>query len=270
MNFKHATSFILCFIFALLSTGCVTTNVHKFRMTASESPEVHGFNTYQKDNTGSWRFTGKVNYNSEKNVDITKNTSESASLDNLFNTDKKNFKSAKYEMGGVDFSGAIEYLYKGSGYVIGGGLGYKDGIFSHLTVGANFSHFEFGSFIGIYNQFNDIEYQGETGEDCGNSEGSCETFSDSYYSQNTSLFAGMYAGFYFDKLFFNLSISSYDPNVKIKDFNLDVPGIATAYLTAGYRFNRWVEFSVGGIVTHIGTSDGQDNVGVTSGISFYL
>lgn len=269
MKFKHAASFTLCIIFALFSTGCVTTNIHKFRMTASESPEVHGINTYQENNTGSWRFTGKVIYNDEKNVDITKNTSESASLDRLFDKQAE-FKSATYKMGGIDFSGTADYLYKGSGFVIGGGLGYKDGIFSHLTVGANFSHFEFGSFIGVYSQFNDIEYQGETGTDCLNSDGDCETFNRHYDSHNTSIFAGMYAGFYFDKLFFNLSISSYNPNAKIEGFNLDVPGIATAYLTTGYRLNRHLEISVGGIVTHIGTSDSQDNIGVTSGISFYL
>ena len=268
MKFKHVTSFILSFIFALFSTGCVTTNVHKFRMTASESPEVHGINTYQKDNTGSWRFTGKVNYNREKNVDITKNASESADLDNLFTAMK--FKSAEYILGGIDFSGKVDYLYKGSGYVIGGGLGYKDGIFSHLTVGANFSHFEFGAFIGMYSQYSKIEYWGETGENCGNSDGDCESFDDHEYSRNSSIFAGMYAGYYFDKLFFNLSVSSYRPYPKINGAKLDVPGIATAYLTTGYRLNRWLEFSVGGIVTHIGTSDSQDNLGVTSGISLYL
>lgn len=268
MKFKHAASFGFCILFALISTGCVTTNVHKFRMNVSESPEVHGFNTYQKDNSGSWRFTGKVNYNHEKKADITEDVSESVNFDNLFTSMK--FRSAEYTIGGTDFSGKVDYLYKGSGYVIGGGLGYKDGFFSHLTLGANFSHFEFGTFIGMYSQHSDIEYSGEKGEDCGSSDNSCESFSASDYSSNPSFLAGLYTGFYFDKLFFNLSVSSYRPYPQINGTKIDVPGIASAYLTAGYRLNQWLEFSVGGIVTHIGTSDAQDNLGVTSGISLYL
>jgi hypothetical protein len=269
MKFKYAASFLLCIIIALFFTGCVTTHVHKFRMTASESPEVHGANTLQKDNSSSWRFTAKVNYNDEKKVDITENTSDSPDLDKLFDN-KTEFRDAKYMMGGLDFSGKVDYLYKGSGFVIGGGLGYKDGIFSHLTVGANFSHFEFGGFIGLYSQYSDIEYWGEKGKDCKDTREDCEAFGDQNYHIYTSIFAGMYAGLYFDKLFFNLSVSSYRPNPRVEGTDLDVPGIATAYLTTGYRLNRWLEISVGGIITHIGTSESHDNAGVTGGVSFYL
>ena len=79
----------------------------------------------------------------------------------------------------------------------------------------------------------------------------------------------MYAGLYFDNLFFNLSVSSYEPNPKIEDSDLNVPGIATAYLTIGYRFTQQFEFSIGGIATIVDAPAGT-NVGVTSGISLYL
>ena len=268
MKFKHAASFAFCIIFALLSTGCVTTNVHKFRMTVSEAPEVHGANTEQKAHSGSWRFTGKVYHNAKKNVDITGNTSESASLDKLFDK-KAEFKSASYEMGGDDFSGKVEYLRKTRGFVFGGGLGYKDGLFTHVTLGANFSHFEFGGFFGTYALYSNVEYWGETGEECGDSDSECSFFSDHSYHTYLSIFAGMYAGLYFDNLFFNLSVSSYEPNPKIEDSDLNVPGIATAYLTIGYRFTQQFEFSIGGIATIVDAPAGT-NVGVTSGISLYL
>ena len=48
MKIRHAASFVFCILFALFSTGCVTTNIHKFRMSVSESPEVHGANTKQE------------------------------------------------------------------------------------------------------------------------------------------------------------------------------------------------------------------------------
>ena len=269
MKFKHAASFILCIIFTLLSTGCVTTHVHKFRMTASEAPEVHGANTQQDPHSSSWRFTGKVNYNAEKNIIISDDISESPGLDKLFDK-KAEFKSAKYEMGGVDFSGKVDYLHKTSAFVIGGGLGYKDGLFSHLTIGANFSHFEFGGFLGVYALYSNIEYWGESGEDCGESDGVCETFSENNYYTYMSVFGGMYAGLYFDKLFFNLSVSSYKPNPELEGTDLNVPGITSAYLTIGYRLNRWLEVSVGGIATYIGTSEGSSYPGVTGGVSIYL
>lgn len=176
------------------------------------------------------------------------------------------FQSAEYKMGGVDFSGKVDYLYKARGFVIGGGLGYNDGIISHLTIGANFSHFEFGSFIGVYGLHSDIEYWGETSE---GSDGVSVTFKDHNDQTNVSVFAGMYAGLYFDKLFFNLSVSSYRPNPEMEGTDLSVPGIATVYLTTGYRLNRWFEVSVGGIATYIDAPNGY-NGGVTSGISLYL
>lgn len=269
MKFARTTALVIYALTALLNTGCVTTQIHKFRMTASEAPEVHGANTNQKQNSSVWRFTGKVNYNYEEKVNISEDIYETADLDRLFEKEIK-FKDAAYEMGGLDFSGKIDYLYKGKSFVVGGGLGYKDGLFSHLTMGANFTHFEFGTFIGTYSQYSDLEYWGETGEDCGDDDGECKTIGDHTSRFNASFFAGLYAGFYFDKLFFNLSVSSYGPNSEIEGIHLDTPGIATGYLTAGYRLNRWLEFSVGGVFTYIGTSDWHDNVGVTGGISLYL
>ncbi len=260
MKFKHAASFLLCIIFALFCTGCVTTNVHKFRMTASEAPEVHGANTQQASHSSLWRFTGKINYNAEKNANITKDVSEAPDLDRLFDVPIK-FKDASYKMGGLDFSGKGDFLYKASNFVVGGGLGYKDGFFSHLTVGANYSHFEFGAFIGGYNQRIDIEYSGEKDDDSFDSHG---------HDFSTSLFAGLYAGFYLEKFFTNLSVSTYSPSPQIEGIDLDVPSITTAYLTIGYRLNRWLEFSVGGIATFIDTSEGNSYPGVTGGVSIYL
>ena len=173
-------------------------------------------------------------------------------------------------MGGLDFSGKGDFLYKASNFVIGAGLGYKDGFFSHLTMGANYSHFEFGVFLGGYNQYIDMQYSGDKGEDCGDSDSDCSNFSHSGTDFAGSFFGGFYTGFYLEKFFTNLSVSTYSPNPKIEGINLDVPRITTAYLTIGYRLNRWLEFSVGGIATFIDTSEGNSYPGVTGGVSIYL
>jgi len=267
MKVRKSAIYALCTLTALLHTGCITTNIHKFRMTASEAPEVHGANTKQEPHSSSWRFTGKINYNAEKNVNITDDIHEEADLDNLFEKSAE-FTSAYYEMGGLDFSAKVDYLQKGKNFVVGGGIGYKDGFYSHFTLGANMNHFEFGSFIGLYNQYSELEYRGETCEDDESS--NCDTFGSNDQKFISNFFIGAYAGFYFDKLFFNLSTSVYAPDPVVEGFHMDAPNITTTYLTAGYRINRRFEISVSGIWTHIGTSDWRDNVGVTGGVSLYL
>lgn len=251
-------SFSFLALVTLLTTGCITTTIRNFSMTASEAPEVHGANTEQESFSAMWRFTGKVHYNFQEDVDITDDTYKDGSLDDLFSNDDIMVKKSTYRMGGVDLSGKIDFLYKVGWFMCGGGLGYKDGAFLHTTLGANFSHFELGAFLGVYNQYSEMSYEIEKDDET-------DWGYDSDF--NASLFGGGYAGFYLEKLFFNLSVSAYEPNPKIEDIRLSVPTITTGYLTAGYRINRWVEFSVGGIVTY--TSE-EFNGGVTSGISLYL
>lgn len=253
---------------ALVSTGCVTTNLHRFRMTASEAPEVHGANTNLKPKSNNWRFTGKVNYNYEKKVDISENFHWNKTLDELFDGEKIESSDAAYKMGGLDFTGKIDYLYKSNYFVFGLGAGYKDGIISHVTFGWNFSHFEFGAFTGVYHQYSDVQYYGEVvTSDC-EDEGDCQKISDHHSEFNTSVFGGAYAGIYLDKLFFNYSVSTYTPNPQISGKGLNIPSITSHYFTVGYRFNDWLEITAGGIFTDI--DDAGTNGGYTGGVSFYL
>jgi hypothetical protein len=52
---------LFCSLVALAFTGCSTTHVHKLHMEVSESPEVHGPNTFQKPHSSMLRVTGKFN-----------------------------------------------------------------------------------------------------------------------------------------------------------------------------------------------------------------
>ena len=104
-------------------------------MTASEAPEVHGANTCQTPHSASWRVTGKVNVNDKKDVDISEKVSRTGGIDDVFDGKYYSFGSAIYEMGGIDFTGKIDFLYKADFLVIGSGVGYKDGVFHHFTMG---------------------------------------------------------------------------------------------------------------------------------------
>ena len=269
MKVRQTIAFALLTAYALVSTGCVTTQLHKFRMTVSEAPEVHGTNTNQKQNSSVWRFTGKVNYNYEEKEDISEDIHRTMDLDELFDEKKLQFDDAAYKMGGLDFTAKADYLRKTEYFVYGFGLGYKDGLFNHIMFGWNFSHFEFGAFAGLYTQFNEVEYEGviiDDDEDVAN-----ETIRDNSYHTGTSFFAGAYAGFYLEKLFFNYSVSTYlPPYVTIEDkLELSVPRITSHYFTVGYRLTDRIEISAGGIFTDIDTEGGA-NGGYTGGVSFYL
>lgn len=270
MKNRQTIAFALLIACVLVNTGCVTTQLHKFRMTASEAPEIHGGNTNLKPKSNNWRFTGKVNYNYEKKVDISENFHWNKTLDELFDGEKIESSDAAYKMGGLDFAGKVDYLHKADYFVFGLGAGYKDGLISHVTFGWNFSHFEFGAFTGIFHQYSDLEYYGAviTG-DC-EDEGNCEKINDHHYDFNTNLFAGAYAGFYIDKFFANYSVSTYTPNPRIKDKPLSTPTITSHYFTVGYRITDRVEISAGGIFTDIDTENGAANGGYTGGVSFYL
>ena len=269
MKIRQTIAFALLMAFALVSTGCVTTQIHKFRMTVSEAPEVHGANTNQKQNSGVWRFTGKVNYNYEEKVNISEDIHRPMDFDEMFDGGKLKFDDAAYKMGGLDFTGKVDYLRKTNYFVYGLGLGYKDGLFNHLLFGWNFSHFEFGAFAGLYTQFSEVEYEGVVVDDDEDAVG--QTIRDHSNHANTSFFAGAYAGFYLEKLFFNYSVSTYLPSsVKIENrLELSVPRITSHYFTVGYRLTDRIEISAGGIFTDIDT-DGGATGGYTGGVSFYL
>lgn len=269
MKFARTTALVIYALTALLTTGCVTTQLHKFRMTVSEAPEVHGANTQQAPHSSSWRFTGKVNYNYEEKENISEDIHKPMDFDELFGEDQLKFDDAAYKMGGLDFTAKIDYLRKSNYFVYGLGLGYKDGLFNHLLLGWNFSHFEFGAFAGLYTQFNEVEYEGvviDDDEDVAN-----QTISGHSNHTGTSFFTGAYASFYLEKLFFNYSISTYiPPSVTIENrLELSVPRITSHYFAVGYRFNQWIEISAGGIFTDVDTEGGA-NGGYTAGISFYL
>ena len=103
-------------------------------------------------------LTKENNY--EKNVNISEDIHWSKSLEEMFDGDDLESSDAAYKMGGLDFAGKVDYLYKSNYFLFGLGAGYKDGLFNHVTFGWNFSHIEFGAFTGVYHQYNEMQYYG--------------------------------------------------------------------------------------------------------------
>ena len=211
------------------------------------------------EKSASWRLTGKVNTSSKDEI-----------TDQV--TSRGNSANVTYKLGGTDFSGKIDFLYKVDGFIFGSGLGFKDGIYHHFTLGTNLRNFEFGAFFGFYHQYDKIEYEASrceyeyhlfspTDETCSSS------FYESVYRFNTAPFIGAYAGLIIDKFFINYSVSVYSPSVNIEENAPTLAAIATQYLTAGIRINKWIELSAGSTMTYMDTP--HWHYGFTGGISFY-
>ena len=263
MKIKQKVKIFISILSTLFFLGCegYHTKIHTLDMTVAEAPEVHGANTNQDSHSASWRITGKINSVQKKEVkETTKRNNEHS--ENTYIT---------YKTGGIDFSGKADFLYKVDGFFFGSGLGYRDGIYHHFTLGANLQHVEFGLFFGLYHQYIEMDYNAtkcdyeydlfiqKTEE--------CEAYKDNQQDYFTSPFIGAFASIYIDKFFISYSASLYSPRVKIEEHSLDLAAITTQYITAGIRINRWIELSAGASITYINTP--QWYYGFTGGISIY-
>ena len=172
-----------------------------------------------------------------------------------------------YKMGGVEFTGKADFFYKANSAFLGTGIGYNDGIYHHFSFGGNFSHVEFGFFIGLYHQYFDADYVGEHCEVVLFSDDKCDSFSNESHGLSTSLFGGGFAGLIFGDFFLNYSLSVYAPSPEIEGGSPDLSGIHSNYFTMGYRFH-WVEVSAGFVMSLVEGSIAS--YGFTGGLSFYL
>ncbi|MBR3670773.1 hypothetical protein [uncultured Fibrobacter sp.] len=265
MIFRQITIFIAFSLTCLISAGCSDdyTRIHSLKATLSEAPEVHGANTSMDPHSGTFRFTGKVNTNRQNDI---KKQEKYEAHSKTFYTD------VTYIMGGNDFTAKTDFFYKLSGFFIGTGAGYKDGIFHHFLLGANLQHVEFGLFFGLFHQYSDLEYKGSECKTVyhifSDNEENCNPLEEHHYIFSTSPFAGVFTGIILGNTFLNYSASVYSPSIDINDYSLNTPFIISNYFTLGYRFNRWVEMSVGSILTYVSTPLWY--YGFTIGASLYL
>jgi len=263
MQNKQKINLFVLILTTLFFLGCdgYHTKLHTLDLTVSEAPEVHGVNTNQSPHSGSWRFTGKVNSVQKDEVKERSNRVISHSE----RTD------VTYKVGGLDFSGKADFLYEVDGFFFGSGLGFKDGIYHHFSLGTNLQHIELGLFFGLYHHYTGMDYGASLCEYeyhiFSDNEERCETYSESRYDFFTSPFIGAFASVYIDKFFINYSASLYSPRVKIEENEPDLAAITTQYIAAGIRINKWIELSAGASITYINTPHWY--YGFTGGISFY-
>lgn len=264
---------ISMFILSTLALmGCTISNtrphIDKVNVSASDAPEVHGLNTNGNPHSAMLRVNGKIGYSKQKD----ENVKPSGSY------------KLWYEMGGVDVAGKMDALYKIDHFVIGGGFGIDDGIFYHFTSGWNFSHFELGAFLGIFNQLYNVQYSGKKCEATKTrdisldglvlgSEEYCTSytpFEEDKYKFGFDPFLGVFAGTFIDKFFVNYSLSFYTSYLKIESKSLDMPLVISHYFNLGYRFNKKFDFSIGTVLTKADSKKSEWVYGINAGVSYFL
>ena len=248
---------LFCSLVVLAFTGCSTTHVHKLHMEVSESPDVHGANTYQKPHSVMLRATGKLNVNQKKKVRFFPEEAleEGKEVDWL------------YKMGGVDFTGSADFLYKADDVFFGGGVGYKDGIYHYFMFGKNKSIFEYGFFFGLHHQYGRLDYAGEHCDGNILENEKCTPFAERKNDFYSGVLAGLFAGVYYNNIFANYTWSFTGPCPDVDGSSEYISTIHSHYITLGHRFDK-IEFSAGAILTFV--DSGFANFGFTSGLSFYL
>lgn len=248
--------------------GCVaaSTRINKLKVSTSDAPEAHGYNTNMSAHSSVLKINGKINISSRENVSISKKGNE------------------EYEMGGIEVAGKLDYLHKINTLILGLGLGIDDGIYHHFTLGWNFSHFEFGGFIGTFYQYGNVQYDIErctatkkqnvtldgtvlwTDEVCA----SYVPYSKNESEFNSDLFIGLFAGVFVDNFFFNYSLSYYYRDLDIEGEKHSLAAITSHYFTLGYKLNEKFEFTVGGVLTGIDDKYSKQHASLTGGITYNL
>ena len=262
----------MAFLSALLFIGCATSNtgprIHKVSVSTSDAPEVHGLNGNTNPHSAMMRINGKMNFSKHKDVNV--------------KTKKK--YDVWYEMGGVEFVGKMDALYKINHFALGGGFGIDDGLFYHFTSEWNFSHFEVGSFVGLFHQADEIKYSEEKCEsvkqrDIGIdglvfwSEEYCSSYTP-YEDEKTEFsldpFLGVFVGAFIDKFFVNYSLSLYFRQIKVEDKSIDIPYVMSHYFNLGYRFHELFDVSIGTVLTQTDSKKSELLYGFNGSVSYFI
>lgn len=225
---------------SVIACGCTHTSVSSFSIEASEAPEVYGVNRSLEDRTSTLRAYGSFKIDPKENLSA--NGSYTDWVQDSILKWKSYDVSGEYRMGGFEFAGGLEWYHKAKYALCGFGIAYNDGIAHHLTLGFNFSHFEFGTFIGLFHQISRSKFR-------------------------TSLFFGGYGSVYVGDAFLAYSLSDYTPRVSSDGTSISVNDITTHYITLGYHITKSFEVTAGAIGSNVGT---QWHWAGSMGVGYYL
>ena len=236
---------------SLLLSACTIAHVNNFKFDASPSPEVSG---PEKDLDGesmarvSASFTAadedEVTFPVSSHVlDASRFGSNGGSLERVNPDSVRRVYSnnAVLKIDGYNVSASLDFFVNLNLFYFQLGIGVYDGLYYYAGFGANREYYEWGVFIGEFNQFTTIDYFGYW---CGIDGCTEEDMDDSYVANDFlvlgDVFFGAYVGAHVWRLSLNNTVSMYVPGVDVGQMEYDMPVVVTNYTSLGIRIiDNW-------------------------------
>lgn len=236
---------------SLVLSACTIAHVNNFKFDASPSPEVSG---PEKDLDGesmarvSASFTAadedEVTFPVSSHVlDASRFGSNGGSLERVNPDSVRRVYSnnAVLKIDGYNVSASLDFFVNLNLFYFQLGIGVYDGLYYYAGFGANRKYYEWGVFIGEFNQFTTIDYFGYW---CGIDGCTEEDMDDSYVANDFlvlgDVFFGAYVGAHVWRLSLNNTVSMYVPGVDVGQMEYEMPVVVSNYTSLGFRIiDNW-------------------------------
>ena len=234
---------------SLVLSACTVAHVNNFKFDASPSPEVSGPGKYI-ENGGMARISGSFTAADEDEVPfpvrsrtldenlsnrIGGTTLDQVARDSVVRIESNN---AILKIDGYHISLSLDFFIKFSTMFVQLGIGGYDGLYYYAALGANHKYYDWGVFLGEFNQFTTVDYFGYwCGLDGCTVDDKDDSFIDSDFLILGDVFFGAYVGAYVWKFSLNNTISMYVPGVNVGKIDYDMPYVISNYTSLGFRLS---------------------------------
>ena len=234
---------------SLVLSACTVAHVSNFKFDASPSPEVSGPGTYI-ENGGMARISASYTVADEDEVTfpvksrtldeslsnrIGGTTMDRVARDSVVRVESNN---AILKIDGHHFSASLDFFIKFNTMFVQLGIGGYDGLYYYAAFGANHKYYDWGVFLGEFNQFVTVDYFGYwCGLDGCTEDDKDESFVASDFVILGDVFFGAYVGAHVWRLSLNNTISMYVPGLDVEKMDYDMPYVISNYTSLGFRLS---------------------------------
>lgn len=236
---------------SLMLSACTLAHVNNFKFDASPSPEVSGPG---KDLGDESMARVSASFTAADEDEVTFPVKSHALDENMFGrngatlerVDRDSVRrvyanNAVLKIDGYNVSASLEFFIKFSTVFFQLGIGAYDGLYYYVAFGANHKYYDWGFFVGEFNQFTTVDYFGYW---CGIDGCTEEDMDDSYVANDFlilgDVFFGGYIGAHVWRLSLNNTVSMYVPGIDVGQMEYDMPVVVTNYTSLGIRItDNW-------------------------------
>lgn len=242
---------------SLVLSACSVAHLSNFQFGASPSPEVNGPG---KDLDGVSMARVSASFTAADEDEVTfpvrsraldetlLGTNTIANLTERVNPDsvkRTNSNNAILEIDGYHISASLEFIINFNPIFFQVGIAAYDGFYYYVAIGANHKYYDWGVFLGEFNQFTTVDYFGYW---CGVDGCSEDDMDDSFVASDFvvlgDVFFGAYVGAHVWRLSLNNTVSMYRPGIDVERMDYDMPYVISNYTSLGIHLSD--EWSIRG------------------------